>query len=144
MSFAFLVTALLFAGRAVRRPRRAPGAVAHRLLAVPGHGRVALFAVVNGEEFSSYYIFYGSLFFAVAYVATLRFAYERHRRLLRAAGYQRRAVLVGTGEHIEDVAHALAAGRRGPHQRHRLRLAARRGPTTACARWARWRTSATS
>ena len=29
-----------------------------------------VFAVVNGQEFSSYYIFYGSLFFAVAYVST--------------------------------------------------------------------------
>ena len=27
--------------------------------------------------------------------------------LLRAAGYRRRAVLVGSGRHIEDVAHAL-------------------------------------
>ena len=72
---------------------------------------VALFAIVNGRHFSSYYIFYGSLFFAVAYVSTFRCAYERTTgRLLRAAGYQRRAVLVGTGEHIEDVAHALRAG----------------------------------
>ena len=57
-----------------------------------------VFAVVNGEQFSSYYIFYGSLFFAVAYVVdALRFAYERVTGvLLRAAGYQRRAVLVGT------------------------------------------------
>ena len=31
-----------------------------------------LFAVVNGDDFSSYYIFYGSLFFAVVYVSALR------------------------------------------------------------------------
>ena len=72
-----------------------------------------LFAVINGNDFSSYYIFYGSLFFSVAFVSLLRFGYERLTgALLRAAGYQRRAVLVGSGHHIEAVAHALADG---PH-----------------------------
>src|SRR5204862_3809888 len=72
---------------------------------------VFAFAVVNGNEYSSYYIFYGSLFFAVAYVTSLRFLYERMTGvLLRLAGYQRRTVLVGTGEHIEDVAGALRDG----------------------------------
>ena len=72
---------------------------------------VFAFAVVNGNSYSSYYIFYGSLFFAVAYVTTLRFVYERVTGLLlRMAGYQRRTVLVGTGEHIEDVASALRDG----------------------------------
>ena len=70
-----------------------------------------LYAIVSGQDFSSYYIFYGSLFFAVIYIALLRFVYEWATGVaLRAAGYQRRAVLVGTGEHIEAVAHALAAG----------------------------------
>jgi exopolysaccharide biosynthesis polyprenyl glycosylphosphotransferase len=67
-----------------------------------------LFAVINGNKFSSYYIFYGSLVFAIAFVSAFRYAYERLTGLiLRAAGYQRRAVLVGTGHHIEAVAHAL-------------------------------------
>ena len=67
-----------------------------------------IFAVVNGEEFSSFYIFYGTLFFGVAYVSTARYAYEQATgALLRSAGYQRRAVLIGTGEQIEAVAHAL-------------------------------------
>src|SRR6476661_6872747 len=67
-----------------------------------------LFAVINGNEFSSYYIFYGSLIFAILYVSGFRYLYERATGwILRAAGYQRRAVLVGTGEHIEAVAHAL-------------------------------------
>jgi exopolysaccharide biosynthesis polyprenyl glycosylphosphotransferase len=39
----------------------------------------------------------------------MRWLYDRATGvLLRAAGYQRRAVLVGTGEHIEAVGHALA------------------------------------
>jgi exopolysaccharide biosynthesis polyprenyl glycosylphosphotransferase len=115
VTFAFLVTALLFAksglygDRAVRPGLTSIVASLFQVTVV-----ILLYAVVSGQDFSSYYIFYGSLFFAVAYVSTFRFAYERLTgRLLRAAGYQRRAVLVGTGEHIEDVAHALAAGDEG-------------------------------
>src|SRR5215211_6291232 len=115
VTFAFLVTALLFAksglygDRAVRPGLTSIVASLFQVTVV-----TLLYAVVSGNDFSSYYIFYGSLFFAVAYVSTFRFAYERITgRLLRAAGYQRRAVLVGTGEHIEDVAHALAVGDEG-------------------------------
>jgi exopolysaccharide biosynthesis polyprenyl glycosylphosphotransferase len=112
VSFAFLVTALLFANSGLYGDRAVrPGltSIVSSLFQVTVV--VLLYAVVSGEDFSSYYIFYGSLFFAVAYVSTFRFAYERLTgKLLRAAGYQRRAVLVGTGEHIEDVAHALSAG----------------------------------
>jgi exopolysaccharide biosynthesis polyprenyl glycosylphosphotransferase len=62
---------------------------------------------------SSYYLFYGSLFFAVIYVSGLRWAFERVSGFaLKAAGYRRRAVLVGTGAQIEAVAHALKAGQR--------------------------------
>jgi len=51
-----------------------------------------IFAVVNGEHFSSYYLFYGGLGFAIFYVSSLRSIYERLTALLlRAAGYQRRA-----------------------------------------------------
>ena len=67
-----------------------------------------IFALVNGETYSSYYIFYGTLIFAVAYVSSIRWAYEKVTGwLLRAAGYRRRAVLVGSGKHIEEVHHAL-------------------------------------
>src|SRR5690349_4084645 len=115
VSFAFLVTALLFAkaglysDRAVRPGLSSIVAALFQTTVV-----IALYAIVSGQHFSSYYIFYGSLFFAVAYVSTFRYAYEVVTgKLLRAAGYQRRAVLVGTGEHIEDVAHALAVGDEG-------------------------------
>ncbi|MCW2990405.1 MAG: sugar transferase, partial [Solirubrobacterales bacterium] len=67
-----------------------------------------LFAVINGNSFSSYYIFYGSMIFAIVFVSAMRYAYDRVTGvILRAAGYQRRVVLVGTGEHIEAVGHAL-------------------------------------
>ena len=127
MWFAFLVTALLFAkaglygDRAVRPGLSSIVASLFQVTVV-----IALYAIVSGQEFSSYYIFYGTLFFAVAYVSTFRFAYERATGLLlRAAGYQRRAVLVGTGEHIEDVAHALA------------RAAGTTSTSSASCRWSR-------
>ena len=73
---------------------------------------IALYAVIEGFEFSSYYIFYGSLFFALIYVSSFRWLFERvSGRLLRAAGYRRRAVLVGSGSHIDAVAHALRDSR---------------------------------
>ena len=69
---------------------------------------VLIYAVIEGHEFSSYYIFYGSLFFALIYVSAFRWAFERASgAVLRAAGYRRRAVLVGSGAHIDAVAHAL-------------------------------------
>src|SRR5438045_6550579 len=74
-----------------------------------------LFAIVNGEHFSSYYLSYGSLAFALLYVSLLRAGYEWLTGvLLRAAGYRRRAVLVGTGRHIRDVAHALSDAPHAP------------------------------
>jgi exopolysaccharide biosynthesis polyprenyl glycosylphosphotransferase len=116
VSFTFLLTVLLFArsGLYANRGER-PGLTS----VVAGLFQVMLvaliFAIVNGEEFSSYYIFYGSLFFGVLYVAGFRFLYEGISGvLLRAAGYQRRTVLVGSGDHIEDVGHALADAPHSP------------------------------
>ena len=110
VDFAYLVTVLMFARVDLYsdRPRR------------PGLARIAtalfqttvialIFALANGKHFSSYYIFYGSLFFGTVYIATLR---QLHTRVtgwvLEKAGYRRRALLVGSGEHIEAVAQALA------------------------------------
>ena len=69
---------------------------------------ILVYAVIEGYDFSSYYIFYGSLFFAMLYVSAFRWGFERvSGALLRAAGYRRRAVLVGSGAHIDAVALAL-------------------------------------
>lgn len=110
-TFAFLIMALLFARSGLYADRASrPGlrAVVSSLFWVMV---VAfLYAKADGQEFSSYYIFWGSLVFGVVIVGALRWAYDRvSGALLRAAGYHRRAVLVGTGQHIEQVAHALAA-----------------------------------
>ena len=111
LAFAYLITVLLFAHADLYadRPRR-PG-LARIATALFQATIIALvFALANGEHFSSYYIFYGSLFFGVVYIALLR---ELHLRvtgwLLAQAGYRRRALLVGSGKHIDAVAHALAS-----------------------------------
>ena len=109
VAFAYLVTVLLFARSDLYARRSARPGLTRIVASLFQVTAVALvFALVNGERFSSYYIFYGSLIFSVAYVSGLRFLYDRATGvILRAAGYQRRAILVGTGEHIEAVAHAL-------------------------------------
>jgi exopolysaccharide biosynthesis polyprenyl glycosylphosphotransferase len=109
VAFAYLITALLFARSGLYANRAERPGLSRIVASLFQVALVALaFAVVNGQRFSSYYIFYASLFFASVYIGSLRFAYERVTGvLLRAAGYRRRAVLVGSGKHIEAVAHAL-------------------------------------
>jgi exopolysaccharide biosynthesis polyprenyl glycosylphosphotransferase len=110
VAFAYLLTVLLFARSGLYGSRAARPGLAKIVASLFQVMVVALiFALVSGERFQSYYIFYGSLTFSAIYVGFLRFAYERLTGVvLKLAGYQRRAVLVGTGEHIEAVAHALA------------------------------------
>ncbi|HEY6776896.1 MAG TPA: sugar transferase [Thermoleophilaceae bacterium] len=104
-----LVTLLLFARSGLYRDRaQRPGftKVVASLFQVTLV--VLIYAEIEGEPFQSYYIFYGSLFFALLYVSGLRWAFERASgAVLRAAGYRRRAVLVGSGANIQAVAHAL-------------------------------------
>jgi exopolysaccharide biosynthesis polyprenyl glycosylphosphotransferase len=115
VAFAYLVTVLLFA-RSQLYADRAERPGLPRIVASLFQVTVVslVFALVNGEKFTSYYLFYASFFFAVVYVGSLRAVYDRVTGvLLRAAGYQRRTVLVGTGRQIEAVAHALANGSSG-------------------------------
>ena len=72
---------------------------------------ILAFTIVQGQSFSSYYIFYGSLLFALIYVSALRALFDRvSGAILRASGYRRRAVIVGDGPQIAAVAHALSGG----------------------------------
>jgi exopolysaccharide biosynthesis polyprenyl glycosylphosphotransferase len=116
VSFAFLVCALLFARSGLYAGRAQRPGLTRIVAGLFQTTVVALaFALVNGLRFQSYYIFYGSLFFAVAYIGLFRYAYESATgAVLRAAGHRRRAVLVGTGEHIDAVAHALGTGSDAP------------------------------
>jgi exopolysaccharide biosynthesis polyprenyl glycosylphosphotransferase len=118
LPFSYLLTALLFARSglyAERALRPGLSRIVGSLFQVAGVALV--FAVVSGEHFSSYYLFYGSLAFAIFYISATRGLYEKvTAAMLRAAGYQRRAVLVGRGKHIGDVAHALRDAPNSPIQ----------------------------
>jgi exopolysaccharide biosynthesis polyprenyl glycosylphosphotransferase len=113
---AILVTVLLFArsdlygDRAVRPGFARIVASLFQVTVV-----VLIYAVLEGHHFSSYYVFYGSLFFALAYVSIFRWLFDIvSGAALRAAGYRRRAVIVGNGDQIDAVAHALGGGAHPP------------------------------
>jgi len=109
--FAGLVTVLLFARSGLYASRGERPGMTRIVSSLFQVALVALlFALSIGQryDYESYYIFYGSLLFATVYVSLLRLGYEKLTGgLLRLAGYQRRAVLVGSGQHIEAVGHAL-------------------------------------
>jgi exopolysaccharide biosynthesis polyprenyl glycosylphosphotransferase len=109
LAFAYLLTVLMFArvDLYADRPRR-PGLT--KIVAALSQATVIalVFALATGNHFNSYFIFYGSLFFGIIYISVLRELYTRVTGwLLEQAGYRRRALLVGSGAHIEAVAHAL-------------------------------------
>jgi exopolysaccharide biosynthesis polyprenyl glycosylphosphotransferase len=110
LPFAYLLTALLFARSGLYAERAQRPGLSRIVGSLFQVAFVALvFALVNGEHFSSYYLFYGSLAFAIMYVSLFRGAYDwLTAAVMRATGHRRRAVLVGTGKHIRDVAHALS------------------------------------
>jgi exopolysaccharide biosynthesis polyprenyl glycosylphosphotransferase len=115
IDFAYLVTVLMFArvDLYADRPRR-PGLSGIATALFQATVIAALFALANGEHFSTYALFYGSLFFGTVYIGALRHVHTRITGwLLEQAGYSRRALLVGSGKHIEAVAHALAGKSRG-------------------------------
>jgi exopolysaccharide biosynthesis polyprenyl glycosylphosphotransferase len=110
LAFAYLLTILLFARSDLYAERsRRPGLT--RIVASLFQVTVValVFAVASGHRFSSYYIFYGSLALAVVTVSLLRWAHTAVTGwMLARAGYSRRTLLVGSGRHLDQVAHALA------------------------------------
>src|SRR6202790_2467788 len=116
LAFAYLLTALLFARSGLYSERAQRPGLSRIVGSLFQVAFVALiFAVVSGEHFSSYYLFYGALVFALLYVSSMRAGYEWLTGvILRAAGYRRRALVVGRGKHIGDVAHALGDASHSP------------------------------
>src|SRR5438128_10012813 len=116
LAFAYLLTALLFARSGLYAERAQRPGLSRIVGSLFQVAFVALIcAVVSGEHFSSYYLFYGSLAFALLYVSSMRAAYEwLTGAALRAAGYRRRAVLVGDAKHIGDLARALGDAAHAP------------------------------
>ena len=137
ITFAYLVTVLMFARVDLYAERsRRPG-LARIATALFQTMVIALvFALASGQHFSSYYIFYGSLIFGVVYLAGLRHVYTRVTgHLLAQAGYRRRALLVGTGGHIDAVAHALSGNGRSLVSLVGF-IALTPARRTACVHWA--------
>jgi exopolysaccharide biosynthesis polyprenyl glycosylphosphotransferase len=108
--FASLVTLLLFARAGLYNQRHARPGFARLLVALFQVTVVCLiFALIQGSEFSSYWIFYGSLAFAAITVSGLRLAYDlATERLLHVSGYRRQVVLIGPGDQASSLAQALA------------------------------------
>ncbi len=116
LPFAYLLTALLFARSRLYAQRALRPGLSRIVGSLFQVAFVALiFAVISGEHFSSYYLFWSSLAFAIFYIGSVRAAYERvTASLMRAAGYRRRTLLVGSGRHLSDVAHALTDAPHAP------------------------------
>jgi exopolysaccharide biosynthesis polyprenyl glycosylphosphotransferase len=110
VAFAYLVTVLMFARVDLYAERNRRPGFARIVSALFLATVIALiFALANREHYSSYYTFYGSLFFGSVYITGLRYLHTHVTGwLLERAGYTRRALLVGTGKHIEAVAQALS------------------------------------
>ena len=109
LPFAYLLTVLAFARLDLYadRPRR-PGLakIAAGLFQATLLGLIL--SLADGQHFSSYWIFYGSLAFGILYDSALREVYTQVTgRILEQVGYARRAVLVGSGTHIGAVADAF-------------------------------------
>ncbi len=110
VAFAYLVTVLMFARVDLYAERtRRPGLARIASALFQATVIALVFALADGQHFTSYYVFYGSLFFGTVYITGLRYLHTRVTGwLLERAGYTRRALLVGTGKHIEAVAQALS------------------------------------
>jgi exopolysaccharide biosynthesis polyprenyl glycosylphosphotransferase len=110
LAFAYLLTVLLFARSDLYAERsRRPGLT--RIVASLFQVTVValVFSLASGRSFSSYYIFYGSLALAIVTISLLRWVHTLVTGwLLARAGYSRRTLLVGSGRHLDQVAHALA------------------------------------
>ncbi|HEX5193449.1 MAG TPA: sugar transferase [Solirubrobacteraceae bacterium] len=118
LAVAYLITALNFAriDAYADRPRR-PGLAKITIALFQATIVGLIFELASGTHFNSYYLFYGSLFFAIVYIGLLRELYTNVTGwLLERAGYRRRALLVGSGAHINDVAHALGGQPRADHE----------------------------
>ena len=109
LPFTALITVLLFARVGLYGARHVRPGFA-RVIATLFQATVVclIFALVSGTEFNSYWLFFGSLIFATAYVGGLRWVFDvASGRMLDRVGYRRRAVLVGTADRIHHVAAAL-------------------------------------
>jgi exopolysaccharide biosynthesis polyprenyl glycosylphosphotransferase len=118
LPFAALVMLLLFAGDGLYRRRNMRPGAAQILGSLFKVTVVTLiFALVEGERFNSYYVFWATFLVASLLIVGARLLYDRvNERVEKAFHRERRAVIVGTNRQIEAVADALS---RAPVQRIR-------------------------
>lgn len=109
LPFAALVMLLLFAGDGLYKPRNLRPGSARILGALFKVTIVTLiFALIEGERFSSYYIFWSTFAIASVLIISARFLYDRASEEAESAfGHERRSVIVGNNDQIEAVAQAL-------------------------------------
>ncbi|MBO9532700.1 MAG: sugar transferase [Solirubrobacteraceae bacterium] len=117
-SFTYLLTVLLFSRSDLYAERAARPGSSKVVAALFQVTLVAVvYGVISGQEFNSYYIFYGTLTFAIAIVVATRWAYEAVTGLLlRSAGYHRRAIVVGEQEDLAALSRSLEKSRHEPMQ----------------------------
>lgn len=109
LPFAALVMLLLFAGDGLYGPRNLRPGAARILGALFKVTAVTLlFALIEGHQFQSYYIFWATFAVASALIVSARVAYDQaSMRLERVFGRRRRAVIVGTNQQIKAVVDAV-------------------------------------
>jgi exopolysaccharide biosynthesis polyprenyl glycosylphosphotransferase len=117
-SFTYLLIVLLFSRSDLYAERAARPGSSKVVAALFQVTVVALiYAVASGQEFNSFYIFYGTLGFATAIVVGTRWAYEHVTgAALRAAGYRRRAIVVGEQDDLVTLSRSLEQSRHEPMQ----------------------------
>jgi exopolysaccharide biosynthesis polyprenyl glycosylphosphotransferase len=110
LPFAALVMLLLFAGDGLYRQRNLRPGAAQILGSLFKVTAVTLiFALVEGERFNSYYVFWATFIVASLLIVGARMLYDRlDDRIETAFHRERRAVIVGTNRQIEAVADALS------------------------------------
>ncbi|MFY9489060.1 MAG: sugar transferase [Solirubrobacterales bacterium] len=112
LPFAALVMLLLFTGDGLYKARHLRPGSARILGSLFKVTLVTLvFAVIEGERFNSYYIFYSTFLTAAVLIISARFLFDRSsEKLEEAFGHTRRAVIVGSNDQIDDVAAAIGSG----------------------------------
>jgi exopolysaccharide biosynthesis polyprenyl glycosylphosphotransferase len=109
LPFAFLITMLLFARAGLYGAREGRHGPAGVIVALFQAAVISLiFALISGDHYSSYWLFYGSFLFACVFVGALRYLYENVAgRMLTSLGFCCRVMLIGSDHRALAVAQAL-------------------------------------
>jgi exopolysaccharide biosynthesis polyprenyl glycosylphosphotransferase len=109
LPIAAVTVVLLFAKNGLYTAREGRGSTARVLSSVTAATLiVAAILLATGWEFETYYIFYGSWLFVIAYVVLLRASYDAITgAVLEWMHFERRTLLVGQPEFVREIAESL-------------------------------------